>query len=114
VSTILTNQELYDLWVTLLQAVNLQVAIAPPTTSPSTLQLTLTGGIDQLQDQACRAVIIENPIENSVVYVGDNAVTNLTGFRLWPGAQVTVPCNNSNLVYVTGTAADVISYLSVN
>jgi len=61
-----------------------------------------------------KSVTIENPSTNAVVYVGNDAVTAADGYRLQPGATVSLDIDDLNKVYVTGTAGNVVSYLAVN
>ena len=61
-----------------------------------------------------KSVTIENPSTNAVVYVGNNAVVVGDGYRLWPGATVSLDIDDLNKVYVTGTAGNVVSYIAVN
>ena len=80
-------------------------------------QVTLTGtpARDPLAAVATpiKSVTIENPSTNAVVYVGNVAVTILLGYRLQPGATVSLDIDDLNKVYVTGTAGNVVSYLAV-
>ena len=81
-------------------------------------QVTLTGtpARDPLAAVATpiKSVTIENPITNAVVYVGNNAVVVTNGYRLQPGATVSLDIDDLNKVYVTGTAGNVVSYIAVN
>jgi len=61
-----------------------------------------------------KSVTIENPASNAVVYVGNDAVTAANGYRLQPGATVSLDIDDLNKVYVTGTVGNVVSYIAVN
>ena len=83
---------------------------APPT-SVLEGQVTLTGAAQQLPNDACKSVTLENPSTNDVVCVGhDNAVTLANGYRLQPGATYSMDIDNVNRIWVIGTAPQVISY----
>lgn len=74
-------------------------------------QVTLTGNAQQLPDEPCRSVTLENPITNNVVCVGhSNAVTLLNGYRLQPGATWSLAIDNVNKIWVIGTNQQVISF----
>lgn len=78
-------------------------------------QVTLTGAAQQFPTDACKSITIENPNTNAVVVIGhDNAVTLLNGYRLQPGATVSLDIDNANRVWVIGTAPQIISYIGVN
>ena len=63
----------------------------------------------------CKSVTIENPSTNAVVYVANqNVAVGGPGYRLWPGATVSLDIDDLNKVYVTGTAGNVVSYIAVN
>ncbi|GAI96192.1 unnamed protein product, partial [marine sediment metagenome] len=60
-------------------------------------QVTLTGAAQQLPDEPCKSVTIENPITNAVVAMGhDNTVTLLNGYRIQPGATYSLDIDNTN------------------
>lgn len=61
-----------------------------------------------------KSVTIENPSTSAVVYVGNNAVTAANGYRLQPGATVSMDIDDLNKVNVTGTVGNVVSYIAVN
>lgn len=78
-------------------------------------QVTLTGAAQQFPDHPCKSVTIENPIVNAIVVIGhDNTVTLLNGYRLQPGATVSIAIDNTNRVWCIGTAAQIISFIGVN
>ena len=78
-------------------------------------QVTLTGAAQQLPNEPCRSVTLENVSTNAVVCIGhDNAVTLLNGYRLQPGATWSLAIDNVNRVWVIGTALQIISYGGVN
>lgn len=78
-------------------------------------QITLTGIAQQLPNEPCKGVTLENPIANAVVCVGhDNTVTLLNGYRLQPGATWSLAIDNVNRIWVIGTATQIISYGGVN
>ena len=61
-----------------------------------------------------KSVTIENPSTNAVVYVGNATVVAGNGYRLQPGATVSMDIDDLNKVYVTGTVGNVVSYIAVN
>lgn len=61
-----------------------------------------------------KSVTIENPNTNAVVYVGNVNVVAGDGYRLWPGATVSMDIDDLNKVNVTGTVGQVVSYIAVN
>lgn len=61
-----------------------------------------------------KSVTIENVSTNAVVYVGGAGVTAATGYALRPGTTVSMDIDDLNVVYVIGTAGDIISYMAVN
>ncbi|OYD16937.1 hypothetical protein CH330_01325 [candidate division WOR-3 bacterium JGI_Cruoil_03_51_56] len=78
-------------------------------------QVTLTGAAQQLPNETCKSVTLENPTTNAVVCMGhDNTVTLLNGYRLQPGATVSMDIDNVNKIWVIGTATEIISYVGVN
>lgn len=78
-------------------------------------QVTLTGAVQQLPNEPCKSVTLENPNTNAVVCVGhDNTVTLLNGYRLQPGATWSLAIDNVNRIWVIGTLAQIISYGGVN
>jgi len=78
-------------------------------------QVVLTGAAQQLPDEPCKSVTLENPIVNNVVVLGhDNTVTLLNGYRIQPGATYSMDIDNVNKIWVIGTAAQIISYGGVN
>jgi len=90
------------------------VDVIPPT-APLNNQVTIAAPRVPLAGVATpvKSVTIESPSTNNVAYVGNNAVTNLNGYRLWPGATVSLDINDLSVVYVTGTAGNVISYIAI-
>lgn len=88
--------------------------------SPSTVyngQVTLTGtpAVNALAAATTiKSVTIENVSTNAVVYVGNATVTTANGYRLQPGATVSMDIDNLSKVYVTGTAGNIVSYIAVN
>lgn len=78
-------------------------------------QVILTGAAQQLPNEPCKSMTIENPTGNAIVYVGhDNTVAAGTGYRLWPGATMSFDIDNVNKIWVIGTLNEVISYFGVN
>lgn len=78
-------------------------------------QWTLTGVAEELPDEPCKSVTFENPSTNDLVVLGhDDALTMLNGYRLQPGATVSMDIDNVNRVWVIGPVDDVISYIGVN
>ena len=95
--------------------VNIVAGGVPTPTAVLEGQVTLTGAAQQLPNEPCLSVTIENPITNAVVCVGhDDAVTLLNGYRLQPGATVSMDIDNVNKIWVIGTATEIISYVGVN
>jgi len=84
------------------QVLNGQVTIAAPRVPLVAVSTTI------------KSVTIENPNTNAVVYVGDAAVTAANGYRLQPGATVSMDIDDLNKVNVTGTVGNVVSYIAVN
>lgn len=78
-------------------------------------QVTLTGAAQQLPNEPCMSVTLENVNTNNVVYVGhDTTLTVANGYPLRPGATVSMDIDNANRIWVIGTAAQVIGYIGVN
>lgn len=78
-------------------------------------QVTLTGAAQQLPNEPCKSITLENPSTNTVVCIGhDNTVTLANGGRLQPGATAWLAIDNANRVWVIGTAPQIISYYGVN
>jgi len=78
-------------------------------------QVTLTGVAEQLPNEPCKSVTIENPAGNADVAIGsDNAVTLLNGYLLHGGATYSMDIDNTNRIWVIGTLNEVISYGGVN
>ena len=77
-------------------------------------QVTMTGAAQQFPADACKSITIENPNTNALVSIGhDNAVTLLNGYRLQPGATVSLAIDNANRVWCIGTAPQIVSYIGV-
>lgn len=93
------------------------VAISAQLSTPTAIiegQVTLTGVAQQLPNEPCVSVTLENPSANAVVCIGhDNSVTLANGYRLQPGATVSMDIDNANRVWVIGTVTQVISYIGV-
>ena len=91
------------------------MGIVPPTAVLSG-QVTLAAAAAPLVGVAtpCKSVTLENPNTNAVCYVGPAGVTALTGYRLQPGATVSLDIDDLNKVNVLGTVGNVISYVAVN
>lgn len=80
-------------------------------------QVTLTGApnVDPLAAATTiKSVTIENPATNNVVYVGNAGLTAANGYRLHPGATVSMDVSDLANVYVMGTVGEVVSYVAVN
>lgn len=60
-----------------------------------------------------KSVTIENVSTNSVVWVGNSAVTAANGYGLRAGAIISIAVDDLSKVYVIGTAGDIITYLAV-
>lgn len=59
------------------------------------------------------SVTIENPSTNAVVYVGNATVAAGNGYRLQPGATISLEIDDLSKVYVTGTVGNIVSYIAV-
>jgi len=95
--------------------INIVAGGVPTPTAVLEGQVTLTGAAQQLPNDPCKSVTLENPITNAVVSLGhNNTVTLLNGYRLQPGATVSMDIDNVNKIWVIGTAAQIISYVGVN
>jgi len=104
-------------WNRWLQGLTQGVPLVQELTPTSILhgQVTLGGAAQQFPAGACASVTIENPITNAVVAIGNsNAVTLLLGYRLQPGATISLDIDNLNRIWVIGTAPQIISYIGVN
>lgn len=81
-------------------------------------QITLTGtpARDPLAAVATpiKSVTVTNPATNARVYLGNDTVTVANGDFLEPGMTKSMDIDDLNKVYVTGTAANVVSYIAVN
>jgi len=90
-------------------------ALAPPTAILNG-QVTIAAPRVPLAAAATpiKSVTIENPIANAVVYVGNAAVAAGNGYRLQPGATVSIAIDDLNKVNVAGTAGNIVSYIAVN
>ena len=75
--------------------------------------ITLTGGLDQLPDVACKAGanLSSDDGNAGVMWIGGNDVAVNNGFKLPIGEDVPVACQNLNLLYVRGTLGDKLHYL---
>jgi hypothetical protein len=76
-------------------------------------QQTVTESAVALSSHPARAVTIKSANTNTVpIYVGPVGVSDATGYEMDPGDILTLPVNNSNLIYViSGSTAQVISYV---
>lgn len=81
---------------------NGQVTIAAP-------RVPLSATVATIQ-----SVTIESVGTNDVVYVGNATVTAANGYRLQPGATVSIDIDDLYKVNVAGTAGNVVSYIAVN
>lgn len=95
------------------------VAIQALLTTPTTVlngQVTIAAPRVPLAAVATpiKSVTVENVSTNAVVYVGNDTVVAGNGYRLQPGATVSMDIDDLNKVNVTGTAGNVVSYLAVN
>lgn len=105
--------------IQILQGLGINIAGIPVIeVSPTAViegQVILTGAAQQLPAGPCKGVTLENPAANNVVCVGhDNTVTLANGYRLQPGATVSMAIDNVNRIWVIGTAPQSISYIGVN
>lgn len=77
-------------------------------------QVPMTGAAQQFPADACKSITIENPSANALVSIGhDNAITLLNGYRLQPGATVSLAIDNANRVWCIGTVGNIVSYIGV-
>jgi len=77
--------------------------------------VTLTGAAQQFPNDPCKSVTIENVSTNAVVYVGhDNTILAANGYALRSGATISLDIDNTNRIWVLGTAPQVITYIGVN
>lgn len=60
-----------------------------------------------------KSVTVESINTNAVVYVGNVTVTIANGYRLQPGATVSMDIDDLNKVNVIGTAGNTVSYIAV-
>ena len=54
------------------------------------------------------SVTIMNPTGNSVIYVGPNAPTTASGFKVEAGGAITMKVSDSGTVHIIGTQDDVV------
>jgi hypothetical protein len=76
--------------------------------------VTMTGSVQHLSDVVSKVVTIQaDPANSTYVYIGFTSGVSATswGAKLSAGGSVTLNINNLNLVYVKGTASDVIGYI---
>jgi hypothetical protein len=81
--------------------------------NPKAGQVTATTSAANLGSQACSSVLVQNdPGSTPNVLVGDSSNQYLV---LQPGQSVTIPCSNTNLVYVkSASSTATVNFLSVN
>lgn len=75
--------------------------------------VTLTGSAQQLDSNKCKIVTIQaNPANVGYVYIGKaNTVSSTVHMAvLCAGSSMTFTCDNTNRLYVIGTANDKISF----
>jgi len=94
--------EVFSVIQTPTAVLNGQVTIAAPSVPLAAVATTI------------KSVTIENVSTNAVVYVGNATVAAGNGYRLQPGATVSMDIDDLNKVYVTGTVGNIVSYLAVN
>ena len=90
------------------------VAVVPPTQVLNGQVTIAAPSVPLAASTPIKSVTIENPSTNAVVYVGNDAVTAANGYRLQPGATVSLDIDDLNKVYVTGTVGQIVSYIAVN
>lgn len=118
-TALMPNSSTYPVWVrfTHNQSNPIWVQIAPPSTVLDNPLVTIALPRVPLTavSTPCKSVTIENPSTNNVVYVGNQGiVVGGPGYRLWPGATVSMDIDDLNKVYVTGTVGNDVSYIAVN
>jgi hypothetical protein len=81
--------------------------------NPVAGSLTATTAAQNLGNQVCAAVVIQcDPGASVNLLVGD---ANSQPFGLKPGQAVTIPCSNTNKVYVkTGSSTATVNFISVS
>lgn len=75
---------------------------------------TLTGGVDQLPDVACKAganVQADDGNTGTEVWVGGSDVAVNNGYKLPTGEDIPISTQNLKHIYVKGTLGDKIHYL---
>jgi len=86
-----------------------------PTTLPANPSYALTGGAaEQLPAQDFVAGVVlknRNSNSNSIWIGGDNSVAPNNGFELQPGESVPIPVANLDLIWVYGTASEVLDWI---
>lgn len=74
----------------------------------------MTGAVQHLSNVVSKVVTIQADPENSTyVYIGFTSSVSTTswGAKLSAGSSVTLNINNLDLIYVIGTASDIIGYI---
>ncbi len=81
--------------------------------NPKAGQVTASSTPGNLGNQACSAVVVQcDPGATNNVLVGDSSHQY---FALKPGQAVTIPCSNTNLVYVaTASGTSTVNFISVS
>ena len=77
-------------------------------------QVSVTGTQAQLPSHALTgAVTLSTPASNTgTIYIGLTGVTTSTGFALAPGASISLPIANTNLLYALGShSGDVLTFI---
>lgn len=74
--------------------------------------ISVTSTAVQLASNAVAGVIIQALSGNTAsIYVGDSSVTSSNGFELQPGQATAVAIDNTNRLYINGTASDGICFI---
>ena len=90
-------------------------AVGSSLIAPARTTVAVTNTAVQLPSTAyAQGVIVQALAANSAtVVIGGSGVTTGNGFQLAQGQSVTLPVNNSNLVYVNGTSGDGVCTIGV-
>lgn len=112
-----TNTRYYPLQMDSVGNLQVNIQDAPVADTIYNGQATATGTAAAIQSSQAltQGVSIQASSANTVaVYVGNSSVTAVNGLQLPPGASVTLPINNLDLVYIIcSTPSQVVTYIGV-
>ena len=98
------------------QPVSISTTVSTTEQPPTTIahaQVPYAGTPLQLASNACKSVTIKAMTTNvGTIYVGGSSVTSSTGFPLGPGDTLSLDISNTNVIWITGTTSDKISWIS--